>query len=193
MRYPEPGTVRWHVSEYVRSHADEAMGPYLEIGSRRKDQQWWRDLRSHLDVDPDLWTGLDIEDGPNVDVVWDITCGDVPADHWGMYGTVICAEVLEHVKHPRAALQALWHFLAPGGTLIITTPFAFPIHGFPNDYWRFAPDGLRHLLTKAHFTDIEVDTFNPTIFKLRDHDDVVTERYVPMHVGAVCRRPVGVL
>jgi hypothetical protein len=36
--------------------------------------------------------------------------------------------------------------LKPGGTLILTVPSVYPVHGYPADNWRFVPDGLRHLL-----------------------------------------------
>ena len=39
--------------------------------------------------------------------------------------------------------KMLW---SPGGKLILTTPFIFPIHEAPNDYFRFTRFGLAHLL-----------------------------------------------
>ena len=188
-RFPAPGTVRWHVSDYIRRHATDTQPPYLEIGSKHKTHQWWRDLCGQLDVDRDLWTGLDMEPGDHVDVVCDITSPPWPGELFGMFGTVICAEVLEHVKDPGMALEALLNFVAPGGTVIITVPFAFPVHNFPADYWRFTPDGLRLLLGKTGFTGITTEEMNFSTAYLRDHDDVVSERRIPLHVGACCRRP----
>ena len=61
-------------------------------------------------------------------------------------GTILCLDTLEHVEDPRAAVSELSRVLAPGGLLIMTSVFEFPIHGYPNDYWRFTPEGVRSLL-----------------------------------------------
>ena len=188
-KYPEQGTVRWYVSEYIRRHIGDTQPPYLEIGSKRDDRQWWRDLRGQLGIDPGLWTGLDIEDGPNVDVVCDITTRNFQYGLDKMFGTVLCSEVLEHVKWPGMALESLWEFLAPGGTLIITVPFAFPVHNFPSDYWRFTPDGMRLLLSTAGFTGITTEEMNFSTMQLYDHDGIGLERRIPLHIGACCHKP----
>src|SRR5262249_20741343 len=44
--------------------------------------------------------------------------------------------------------------LAPGGLCVITSVMLFPIHGYPNDYWRFTPEGFRVLLEP--FDDVDV-------------------------------------
>jgi predicted SAM-dependent methyltransferase len=107
----------------------------------------------------------------------------------GVYRTVVCAEVLEHVKYPDAALLFCFDVLRPGGKLIITVPFAFPIHNFPDDYWRYTPSGLRLLLTEAGFVDIETDLLNVQKIELRDHDERLFQRDLPMHIGAIARKP----
>ena len=191
MQYPERGTVRWYVSEYVRRHLADTRPPYLEIGSRHEDWQWWVDLRAQNGIRAADWTGLDMQPGPNVDRVLDLVnqAFSLPAEMKGAYHTVVCAEVLEHVTRPSYALHSIEQMLAPGGKLIITVPFAFPIHNFPDDYWRYTPSGLRLLLTEAGFVDIETDLLNVQKIELRDHDERVFQRELPMHIGAVARKP----
>jgi len=188
---PTPGTVRWYVSEYMRRQLARSSAPYLEIGSRRRDDQWWVDLCGQSGIDRDLWTGLDIEGGPNVDVVWDVTRPEIPTDMRGMFGTVVCAEVMEHVTDPAAALASAWAFLAPGGRLIVTSPFAFPIHGYPSDYWRFTPDAMLMMMRRAGFVDAESEGMHTIEMQLQDHESVTVTRAVPMHVGATCLKPAG--
>jgi len=188
-QFPAHGTVRWYVSDYVRRHFDGVLLPVLEIGSKHEDHQWWRDLRGQLGVADELWTGLDMEPGPNVDVVCDITKPPWPGELFGAFGTVICSEVLEHVKDPGMALEALLNFVAPGGTLIVTVPFGFPVHNFPADYWRFTPDGLRLLLSNVGFKSITTEEMNFMTTLLCDHDSNPVERRIPLHVGACCRKP----
>jgi len=40
----------------------------------------------------------------------------------GTFDIVVCAELIEHVAHPRELLRHLRSFLTPGGHLVITTP-----------------------------------------------------------------------
>jgi hypothetical protein len=182
---PAPDTVRWYVSDFVRRHyAGEV--PVLEIGARHEPRQWWRDLRGQLGVDPGAWVGLDMEPGHGVDWVQDITI-DTPAPE--EFEVVLCSEVLEHVTNPTAALRFCYGALVPGGKVIITVPFAFPVHNYPADYWRFTPDGLRLLLERAGFTDIQTEEMNHFEIVLRDHDEREAKRRPPLHVGAVARKP----
>jgi SAM-dependent methyltransferase len=55
-------------------------------------------------------------------------------------------EVLEHVQAPERAIAEIHRVLAPGGRLVLSTPFVFEIHEAPDDYYRFTEHGLRHLL-----------------------------------------------
>ena len=55
---------------------------------------------------------------PNLRVVRD----DVTAPALGTFDLVLCTEVLEHVPDPPAALCGLRRLLAPGGTLVLSTP-----------------------------------------------------------------------
>jgi len=50
---------------------------------------------------------------------------------------VLCTETLEHVLETRRFLAEAARSLAPGGTLLLTVPFAARWHFIPYDYWRF--------------------------------------------------------
>lgn len=91
-------------------------------------------------------TTLDIEARPNVRV-------DIVADAHNMhmvedesFDIVLCAEVLEHLHTPEKAIAELHRVLKPGGLLLLTTRFIFPLHDTPHDYYRYTKYGLRHLL-----------------------------------------------
>jgi SAM-dependent methyltransferase len=70
--------------------------------------------------------------------------------------TVLCTETLEHVLEPSAFLRELRRILAPAGRLVLTVPFAARWHFVPQDYWRFTPSGLEHLLTQAGFCEVRI-------------------------------------
>jgi SAM-dependent methyltransferase len=69
---------------------------------------------------------------------------------------VLCTETLEHVLEPLIFLRELRRILAPSGRLILTVPFAARWHFVPQDYWRFTPSGLAHLLTEAGFCEVRI-------------------------------------
>lgn len=67
---------------------------------------------------------------------------------------VVCDQVLEHVEgNPQNAMDEIHRVLKSGGWAIVTTCLMNPIHGAPGDFWRFTPDGLRHLCRR--FREIE--------------------------------------
>jgi SAM-dependent methyltransferase len=74
----------------------------------------------------------------------------------GEADTVLCTETLEHVLDTVSFLNELKRTVAPGGWLILTVPFAARWHFVPQDYWRFTPSGLEHLLKAAGFREVRV-------------------------------------
>ena len=76
-----------------------------------------------------------------------------PLVHPTAYDVVICEQVLEHVEDPRAAAENLRGLCAPGGHVVVSTPFLIKVHELPAygmpDLWRFTPRGLRVLLERA--------------------------------------------
>lgn len=69
------------------------------------------------------------------------------------FDVVICEQVIEHVADPQAAVANLRGLCAPGGEVIVSTPFLIRVHELPEygmpDHWRFTPSGLRLLLAGA--------------------------------------------
>ena len=123
-------------------------GPALQIGCREQviDQKVegrknWRDRLAGHD-----FTGADLEDGNNVDAVFDITwpLDQIRAALPGAkeFQTIICAHVLEHVKNPFDAARNITDLLAPGGTAFVQVPWVQGFHAFPDDFWRISVSGL---------------------------------------------------
>ncbi len=69
---------------------------------------------------------------------------------------VLSTETLEHVLEPKLFLSEAFRCLKPGGSLLLTVPFAARWHFVPYDYWRYTPSGLKHLLSEAGFADAAV-------------------------------------
>jgi SAM-dependent methyltransferase len=61
----------------------------------------------------------------------------LPEEMRGMgYSLLICTEVFEHVLNWQQAFENADQLLTPGGAIVITTPFFYPLHEEPYDYWR---------------------------------------------------------
>ena len=98
---------------------------------------------------------IDIDSTRGPDLVGDISDHDFGERR---FSAVVMAEVLEHIRTPEKAIQAAHAVLEPGGTLILSTPFIFPIHDRPHDYYRFTRYGLEWLL--RDFSEVTVSERN---------------------------------
>jgi SAM-dependent methyltransferase len=94
---------------------------------------------------------LDIDPNRGPDIIGDLClCPFLE----GSFDVVVVGEVLEHVHSPRLAVDSIYRVLASGGSLVLTTPFIFPIHDRPRDYFRFTRFGLAFLL--KDFRDVRI-------------------------------------
>jgi SAM-dependent methyltransferase len=98
---------------------------------------------------------LDIQRGIGVQVIGDAQAlGICDAS----FDVVLCTEVLEHLPEPQRAIDEIYRVLVPGGQLLLTTRFLFPIHDAPHDYFRFTKYGLRHLLRRFEIIELQEET-----------------------------------
>jgi 2-polyprenyl-3-methyl-5-hydroxy-6-metoxy-1,4-benzoquinol methylase len=97
---------------------------------------------------------IDISPERKPDVVCDI-CTSTFEDE---FDVVVCSEVLEHIMEPHVAIEKILASLRNGGLLIMSTPFIFPLHDRPNDYFRYTKYGLEYLL--RHFTNVYIQERN---------------------------------
>lgn len=125
--------------------------PVYEFGALQVPEQGnYGDLRPYYPKRS--FFGADMRLGAGVDVVLDLH--EIKLEN-ATAGTVLLYDTLEHVEFPSRALDEVYRILHPDGFVVVTTPFAFPIHSYPNDYWRFTPEGLRSLLHS--FGTVHVD------------------------------------
>jgi SAM-dependent methyltransferase len=67
----------------------------------------------------------------------------------GAFDCVLLLDVLEHIDMPEAAMAETSRVLRPGGELLLTIPFAYPLHDLPHDFQRFTRVGLWRRLDAA--------------------------------------------
>ena len=122
-----------------RLHATR-VAEVLELGSLRSEA-----TRSTIHREwaaPDAhFVCSDFQDGLDVDVVADI---HVLSQHFvpETLDAVIACSVFEHVQRPWIGAAEIGRVLKPGGQVFIQTHFAFPLHGYPSDYWRYTREAL---------------------------------------------------
>lgn len=117
-------------------------GPVYEFGSYQVDDQiGLADLRSCFRGRQ--FIGCDMRPGPGVDRVEDLGHLSLADD---AARTIVCVETLEHVFAVQRAVDEMLRVLAPGGVIVVTTPFDFRLHDYPSDYWRLTPACLSRLL-----------------------------------------------
>jgi SAM-dependent methyltransferase len=119
-------------------------GPVLEIGAYQvPGQHSLADLRG-LFPGRD-YIGLDMRPGPGVDCVASVE--KLPqAD--ASIGTVLAFNTFEHVRCFWRGFDEINRVLRPDGVLLVSCPFFFRIHNFPQDYWRFTPAAFDVLLER---------------------------------------------
>lgn len=145
-------TLRW-----ISKHKGLISGNVLEIGSKQYADHSQLNLRAVFGRRVDTYLGCDISEGNNVDVVLDITHDFASVDKQlsgARFNTIFCISVLEHIPDVFTAAKNMTRLLTPEGAIMLSVPFVFRYHGYPGDYWRFTPDGVRVLFPTLTF-DLE--------------------------------------
>jgi hypothetical protein len=114
--------------------------PEIRRGDRALDagcgrQPFRRELEA-LGLD---YRGMDTQQ--NADCLVDIVAaidGPIPAElrQLAPFRFILCTEVLEHVADWETTFKNFQKLLGPGGRVLITAPFVYPLHEQPYDFWR---------------------------------------------------------
>ncbi len=143
---------------FAKSFRNIIKGPILEVGSRDYgNTQNFRELFAN-----EQYLGIDMQAGKGVDQVLDLADGFESIDaalQGRRFKTIICMSVLEHCRDPFKMAQNIQSLMSENGVLLVSVPFSWEIHGFPDDYWRFTPSGVRTL-----FQQLDFETYKGTAF-----------------------------
>lgn len=135
--------------------ATDGTGDWLDVGCGSRPYE-------HLFA-VGRWVGMDVEvsghDPADIscDVVYDGRSFPFPA---ASFDGVLCTQVLEHAADADALVAEVARVLRPGGVAVVTAPMVWPEHERPYDFRRFTAIGLRSMLERAGFEDIET---TPTV------------------------------
>lgn len=140
--YLQGDVFRHHQDLFLARHGAGRAGLVVEVGGERG-----YDLSRYFpDADRYLVTNL----AGDPDLRLDLTRLGI-AD--GALETVVCVSVLEHVDDLTAALAELRRVVAPGGTVLLTVPFLYPVHD-THDVWRVVPQAWPDLLGDAFEVEV---------------------------------------
>lgn len=102
------------------------------------------------------YLGVDLEKGPGVDLVltspYQLPMASNSVD------LVISGQAFEHVEFFWMSWLEMLRVLKPGGRIFLIAPSRGPEHRYPQDCWRFYPDGYRALAKFGGCELIEVTT-----------------------------------
>jgi SAM-dependent methyltransferase len=114
-----------------------AKGSILEIGCGNLSYRKYIKSKNYktLDINPKV----------KPDFCEDIHKTKIPSNS---FDTIIMIETLEHLYNPFKAIEQAHRILKQGGYVIATTPFIYPYHGEPHDYYRYTKYGLMEIFKK---------------------------------------------
>src|SRR5262245_36668614 len=124
---------RHRIDGFLRRELRDVRGTVLDLGAG---------LRPFADLIPGRTIAMDHRPRPEIDLIGDahrLPFPDASVD------AVVCTEVFEHLIDPPAAAREIVRILKPGGRLVLTTRFCFPLHDRPADFWRFTSYTLARL------------------------------------------------
>lgn len=143
---------RTFLDDALTAHLDLFRGRVLDVGGKKVRKRG----RFRPDAAPaSSWEYLNLDAESEPDIV--APAEAIPVED-GRFDAVMLSEVLEHLPDPAAVLAEVGRVLGPGGCVVATMPFLFPVHGDPDDYQRWTPSKLR---TEFAAAGLRVDEVTP--------------------------------
>ena len=131
----------------------------IEVGTLRSDPSF---PTHHTAWAPHgAWTKVDAYEGTDVDVVDDAhtlatfrltsagPVGIVNSRPDARFDAYVACSLFEHLERPWVAMKAAADVVRPGGWVYVQTHQTFPIHGYPDDFFRFSTRALEVLMADA--------------------------------------------
>lgn len=140
------------VAQYLASRHQQPLRIF-DLGSQDVNGSY----RPLFDQPGWCYTGLDMAPGANVDQVlatpyaWR-EVASASAD------VVISGQAFEHIRYVWISMLEVARILKPGGLCCVIAPSSGPEHRYPQDCWRFYPDGMQALAQFAQLDVLHVST-----------------------------------
>ena len=142
-----------HVEQLVTKHLDRTQSlKIIDIGSYDVNGSY----KPFFDAPDWKYTGVDLAAGPNVDVVLRSPYRLPFASH--SVDVIVSGQAFEHIEFFWLTWQEMARVLKPGGYIFLVAPSRGPEHRYPQDCWRFYPDGFRALASFGGLELVSVST-----------------------------------
>lgn len=89
-------------------------------------------------------------------IIHDLNIEFEKKEFFNFFDFVYCENVLEHVNNPSQVFDTFSKILKKNGIGYVSTPFSYPYHQDPEDYWRFTHKGLKFLLENKSKENFEI-------------------------------------
>ena len=132
----------------------------LDIGSFDKTGNY--NYKVILNEEKWTYTGLDLKEGNNVDIVIKDPY-DWPEIDDNSYDVIVSGQTLEHSEFFWKTMEEINRILKPGGLCCIIVPSSGPVHRNPVDCYRFTEEGVISLAKYVKFDILESGTNTDSI------------------------------
>lgn len=134
---------------FILECANETKYGGLILDAGAGECQYKKFFTNHTYVGIDLGIGQQDWNYHNLDVISNLE--NLPFKD-NSFDSILCIQVLEHVKEPLLVLQELNRVLKNDGQLYLSVPQGWCVHQAPYDFYRYTNYGIHYLLDKSHFT-----------------------------------------
>ncbi len=145
--------LRRSIVEGVQKYQSQLTGRLLDVGCGVSP------YKSVLKAIDD-YTGLDIKDNRPITAKEESDIVLFDGKHFPFepqqYDSLLCTEVLEHVFEPQDFINEMYRVLKEDGRVLLTTPFLWPLHEEPYDFYRYTKYALKELFERAGFSEITI-------------------------------------
>ncbi|MFZ5569095.1 MAG: methyltransferase domain-containing protein [Thermodesulfobacteriota bacterium] len=103
------------------------------------------------------YAGIDMAPGKNVDIVLrnPYAFREIRGNSADV---VVSGQAFEHIRYFWLTILEIARVLKPGGLCCVLAPSGGPEHRYPDDCWRFYPDGMRAMADFARLETLETST-----------------------------------
>lgn len=138
--------MQWFIDNYATKITKNEVR-VLDVGS----YEVYGSYRHLFDESKYHYSGLDIEEGPNVDIVLKHPY-DWSAIESDSFDIVISGQAFEHIEFFWKTMEEMTRVLKKDGLLCLIAPHGFGEHRYPVDCYRFFSDGM---IALARYVGIE--------------------------------------
>tara|TARA_R110002074_G_scaffold291234_1_gene463043 strand:- start:286 stop:987 length:702 start_codon:yes stop_codon:yes gene_type:complete len=72
------------------------------------------------------------------------------------FDNAVCLKTLEHINEAKFVIRETFRCLKKGGSVYITVPFIFRVHGHPDDYFRGTTSWWKETMDRTGFSSMEL-------------------------------------